>query len=96
MTVSSLAFAFADSIVVLDAARFVQGLGGAASWASAMAWVASAAPREPARRDDRHHDGRRGRGCARGPALGTLGDAVGITPTFCGVAVVGARSRSGR
>ena len=30
MTVSSLAFAFADSIAVLDTARFVQGVGGAA------------------------------------------------------------------
>ena len=33
---SSIAFAFANSIVVLDVARFVQGLGSAASWAGAL------------------------------------------------------------
>ena len=43
---SSLAFAFANSIVVLDVARFVQGLGGAASWAGAVGWLVGAAPRE--------------------------------------------------
>ena len=43
---SSIAFAFASSIVVLDLARFVQGLGGAASWAGAVGWLISAAPRE--------------------------------------------------
>ena len=45
LVVASVAFAFADTIAVLDTARFIQGLGGAASWAGAMAWVASAAPR---------------------------------------------------
>ncbi|HEX5618339.1 MAG TPA: MFS transporter, partial [Solirubrobacteraceae bacterium] len=39
---SSLAFAFADNIVVLDIARFVQGLGGAASWAGSLAWLIGA------------------------------------------------------
>jgi MFS family permease len=89
MTVASLAFAFANSIVLLDTARFVQGVGGAASWAGAMAWVASAAPR-----------GRRGEmigttmaaavaGALLGPVVGALADALGITPVFCSVAVVG-------
>ena len=46
MAASSVAFAFADSIEVLDAARFVQGLGGACSWAGALGWLIGAAPRE--------------------------------------------------
>lgn len=89
MIVSSVAFAFADSIVLLDCARFVQGIGGAASWAGAMAWVAGAAP------SDRRGEmigttmGAAVAGALAGPAVGTLGDVVGIAPTFCGVAVVG-------
>jgi MFS family permease len=89
MTLSSIAFAFGDSIAVLDTARFVQGVGGAASWAGALAWVAGAAPRE-----------RRGEmigatmaaaiaGALAGPVVGVVADAVGIAPTFCGIAVVG-------
>jgi MFS family permease len=39
MVVSSIAFAFAQTVVVLDAARFLQGVGGAASWAGGLAWL---------------------------------------------------------
>ena len=90
MVVSSIAFAFADSIVVLDAARFVQGIGGAASWAGAMAWVAGAAPRDRRGEMIGTTMGAAIAGALAGPAVGTLADAVGIAPTFCGVAVVGA------
>ena len=89
MVVSSLAFAFADSIVMLDAARFLQGIGGAASWAGAMAWVASAAPRDRRGEMIGTTMGAAVAGALAGPAIGALADAVGITPTFCGVAVVG-------
>jgi MFS family permease len=41
---SSLAFAFAGQIVLLDGARFLQGVGGACMWAAGMAWLVSAAP----------------------------------------------------
>ena len=44
MTVTSFAFAFANSIVLLDVARFVQGIGGACAWAGAMAWLARGRP----------------------------------------------------
>jgi len=46
LVAASVAFAFADDIVVLDVARFVQGIGGAASWAGALGWMIGAAPRD--------------------------------------------------
>jgi MFS family permease len=44
MIVSSVAFAFARDITVLDTARFVQGVGGAASWTAGLAWLTARAP----------------------------------------------------
>jgi MFS family permease len=89
LVASSVAFAFADSIVVLDIARFAQGLGGAATWAGALAWLIGAAPRE-----------RRGEligttiaaavaGALFGPVLGALADGIGQEPVFGAVAVLG-------
>ena len=89
MVAASVAFAFADSIVVLDLARFAQGVGGAATWAGALAWLIGAAPRE-----------RRGEligtalaaavaGALFGPALGALADGIGQEPVFGAVAVLG-------
>jgi predicted MFS family arabinose efflux permease len=90
LVVSSVAFAFAGSIALLVTARFVQGIGGAASWAGAMAWVAGAAPRDRRGEMIGTTMGAAVAGALVGPAVGTLADAVGIAPTFCGVAVVGA------
>src|SRR3954447_16812554 len=44
MIVSSVAFGFAHSVAVLDIARFVQGVGGATSWAAGLAWLMARAP----------------------------------------------------
>jgi predicted MFS family arabinose efflux permease len=82
MAVSGLAFAFGSSIVVLDVARFLQGVGGACSWAGGMAWVAGQAPRE-----------RRGQviggvlgaaifGVQLGPVVGALATAIGREAAF--------------
>ncbi len=87
---SSLAFAFADSIVVLDAARFVQGLGGACMWAAGMAWLVSASPAE-----------RRGEmigsalsaaivGVLLGPVLGGAASVLGPEVVFSAVTVLAA------
>src|SRR3954468_19831874 len=89
MTVASVAFAFADSVVVLDVARFVQGVGGAASWAGAMGWLAGAAPREKRGEMIGSAMGAAIAGALLGPVIGVAADLAGFEVVFCGVAVVG-------
>lgn len=83
--VSGLVFGFADSVVVLDAARFTQGVASALSWAGAFAWVLAWDSGE-----------RRGQligtmlgvaiaGALLGPAIGALAEAVGTEYVFASV-----------
>jgi len=44
MAVSSIGFAFAGSVALLDAMRFVDGIGGACAWAGGMGWLVSVTP----------------------------------------------------
>jgi MFS family permease len=90
MAGSSLAFAFANEIAILDVARFVQGIGGACAWTGGLAWLLTVAP-----------EGRRGEligsalaaaiaGVLLGPVLGAAATLAGPEPVFSAVAVVGA------
>ncbi len=46
LCVTSVAFGFGHSIEALDAARFIQGIGGACTWAGGLAWLIGVTPAE--------------------------------------------------
>src|SRR3954452_9555464 len=46
MTAASVALAFGTSMVVLDVARFIQGIAGGSTWAGAFGWLLGSAPVE--------------------------------------------------
>src|ERR671935_455322 len=86
---ASLGFALAENAWMLGAARLLQGIGSAFSWAGALAWLVAAAPRE-----------RRGEligttmgaavfGALLGPVLGAVATVVGVRATFIAVSVLG-------
>ena len=89
MVISSIGFAFADSVLMLDIARFVQGVGGAASWAGAMGWLAAAAPRDQRGQMIGSAMGAAIAGALLGPVIGVLADALGFEVVFCGIGVIG-------
>ena len=87
---SSLGFAFAEQIVLLDSARFLQGVGGACMWAAGMAWLVSAAP--PDRRGELIGAALSAAivGVLLGPVLGGAATVLSPEAVFSAVSVVAA------
>ena len=88
--ISSVVFAFAQSVVLLDVARFAEGVGGACAWTGGLAWLIAAAPAD-----------RRGEligaalaaaifGILLGPVIGGIATQIGPEIVFCSVAVIAA------
>jgi MFS family permease len=85
---SSLVFAWAEHVAILDGARFAQGIGGACAWTGGLTWLLAAAP-----------DARRGEligsalaaaiaGVLLGPVLGGAATVAGPEFVFSAVAAV--------
>jgi predicted MFS family arabinose efflux permease len=87
---ASLGFAFADHIVLLDLARFVQGLSGACLWAAGMGWLISAAPIERRGETIGGAIGALVVGFMLGPALGGMASITSSELVFSSVAGVSA------
>ncbi len=80
--VSSLVFGFAREIVLLDAARFAQGIAGALIWSGALTWLITSAP--PERRGSIIGTalGTAVAGALVGPVLGAVAAEVGTEAVF--------------
>jgi MFS family permease len=89
MSASGVAFALADSVAVLDVSRFVQGVGGACSWAGALSWIVGTAPADRRGEMIGTAMGAAIGGVLFGPVIGAAADAIGRAPVFLGVAIAG-------
>jgi MFS family permease len=89
MSGATLVFGFGTSIVVLDVARFAQGVGGACTWSGTMAWLAAGTPVN-----------RRGTalgvafaasvsGALLGPVVGAVASETGTGPAFAAATFAG-------
>ncbi len=91
MGVSTLAFGWSTSAWLLDAARFVQGVGGACTWTAALSWLATAAlPEKSPRRGGAARDRPLGAavvGALFGPVVGVVANAVGTGAAFSAASV---------
>lgn len=84
----SVAFGLVDSYHALLAARFAQGLAGAACWTAAMVWLLEQAPIERRGEMLGFAFGVSEAGAIAGPVVGGLAAAAGRASTFVGIAVL--------
>jgi predicted MFS family arabinose efflux permease len=82
LAVASVAFGLAASPGALLAARFLQGVGAAAIWAGALAWVVAVTPRERRAEAIGTALGAAIAGALGGPALGAATAAIGTGIVF--------------
>ncbi|HEX5593544.1 MAG TPA: MFS transporter [Solirubrobacterales bacterium] len=85
---ASLVFGFAKQMLLLDAARFIQGIAGALIWSGALTWLITAAPEEKRGSVIGSALGTAVAGALLGPALGAVAGSIGTEPVFSSVLVI--------
>src|SRR4051794_13459386 len=86
--VASLVFGFGEEILLLDSARFVQGVAGALIWSGALTWLISSAPEDKRGSIIGTALGTAVAGALLGPALGAIAGSIGTEPVFSSVLVI--------
>jgi len=85
---STIAFALLHDAVALDCARFVEGLGGAFSWAGGLAWIVAETSTERRGALIGRALGAAVGGSLFGPVIGTLANAIGRRGAFSVVVLI--------
>ncbi len=88
MAITTVTFGFADSIWLLDTARFLQGVSSSFSWTASLAWLVAAAPGDRRGETIGAAMGAAIVGALFGPVLGGIASVVGTGPAFASVAVL--------
>ena len=76
LTVSTLAFALAPNVIVLDLARGLQGCAAGITWAASMAWLSANTPRDRLGREAGIVMGLFSTGAVIGPGVGSFAHAT--------------------
>lgn len=88
LAASTVAFALLHNAAALDCARFVEGVGGAFSWAGGLAWIVGESPAESRGAQIGRVLSAAIAGALFGPVIGTLASAIGRQAAFSGVVVI--------
>jgi MFS family permease len=89
MVVTTALFGFAENVLMVDAARFLQGCASSCSWTAALAWLVADTPAESRGRSIGGAMGASLFGALLGPVVGAIASFAGIGLTFAALALVG-------
>jgi predicted MFS family arabinose efflux permease len=87
--VTTALFGFADSVWLLDVARFLQGAASSFSWTAGLAWLVADAPSDARGRVIGSAMGAAIFGAMLGPVIGGVASLTSTAATFGGIACLG-------